>query len=114
VTPGTIASVGTVAAAGQQGANPTIPVTVTLDDQTVGTGLDAAPVTVKVTTKQAAGVLAVPVSALLALAEGGYAVERVTGVTTTTLVGVQTGVFAGGWVQVTGDVHEGDQVVTAP
>jgi len=93
---------------------PTIPVTVTLDDQNVGTGLDAAPVTVKLTTKQATSVLAVPVASLLALAEGGYAVERVTGVNSTSLVGVQTGVFAGGMVEVSGDLHEGDQVVTAP
>jgi hypothetical protein len=113
-TPGTITNVGTVAAAGQQGSDPTIPITITLDDQSVGAGLDAAPVTVKATTKQASGVLAVPVASLLALAEGGYAVERVTGVATSTLVGVQTGVFADGWVEVTGDLHEGDQVVTAP
>jgi len=114
VTNGTVSTVGTVAAAGQQGSDPTIPVTVTLDDQNVGTGLDAAPVTVKLTTKQATSVLAVPVASLLALAEGGYAVERVTGVNSTSLVGVQTGVFAGGMVEVSGDLHEGDQVVTAP
>ncbi|MCU1427655.1 MAG: peptidoglycan-binding protein, partial [Actinomycetia bacterium] len=84
-----------------------------LTDEKAGVGLDAAPVTVKLTTKQASAVLAVPVGALLALAEGGYAVEKTTGVTTTTLVGVQTGVFAGGWVQVTGRLHEGDRVVTA-
>ena len=40
--------------------------------------------------------------------------ERVTGVNSTSLVGVQTGVFAGGMVEVSGDLHEGDQVVTAP
>ena len=36
-----------------------------------------APVTVRLVRSSAQGVLAVPVSALLALAEGGYALERV-------------------------------------
>jgi hypothetical protein len=108
-----ITSVGTVAQAAQQGQDPTIPVVATLTDQTVGAGLDQAPVTVHLVTNQATGVLAVPVGALLALTEGGYAVETVTGPGTTKLVGVQLGTFADGWVQVTGNVHEGDQVVTA-
>ncbi|MCU1429802.1 MAG: peptidoglycan-binding protein, partial [Actinomycetia bacterium] len=71
LTPGTVATVGSVAVAGDNGASPTIPVTVTLTDEKAGVGLDAAPVTVKLTTKQASAVLAVPVGALLALAEGG-------------------------------------------
>ena len=108
-----ITSVGTVARAAQQGQDPTIPVVATLTDQTVGAGLDQAPVTVHLVTNQASGVLAVPVGALLALTEGGYAVEKVNGPGTTTLVGVQTGTFADGWVQVTGNVREGDEVVTA-
>lgn len=111
-TAGTIYSVGAVASAGQNGSDPTIPLTIALDDQSAGAGLDQAPVTVKITSGRAADALAVPVTALLALAEGGYAVEKVTGATST-LVGVETGVFADGWVQVTGDVHEGDEVVTA-
>ena len=56
------------------------------------------------------GVLAVPVEALLALAEGGYAVELAHDDGTTSLVAVELGAFAGGWVEVTGDVAEGDQV----
>ena len=112
-TPATTTSVGSVAHAAQQGQDPTIPVVATLRDPSVGRGLDQAPVTVHVVTNQAAGVLAVPVGALLALAEGGYAVERVTGPTTTTLVGVKLGTFADGWVEVSGDVHEGDQVIVA-
>jgi multidrug efflux pump subunit AcrA (membrane-fusion protein) len=67
-------------------------------------------VTVRVTTSAATGVVAVPVDALLALAEGGYAVERVAGDGTTTLVGVEVGAFADGWVEVTGDIAEGDTV----
>ncbi|MBV9040449.1 MAG: peptidoglycan-binding protein, partial [Acidimicrobiia bacterium] len=100
-TPGTISSVGTVATAAQQGQDPTVAVVVTLNDQHAGAGLDQAPVTVHITTNEAKAVLAVPVGALLALAEGGYAVEKVTSLGTTSLVGVQAGTFADGWVQVT-------------
>jgi putative peptidoglycan binding protein len=112
-TPGTITSVGTVATAQEQDQDPTLPVVVTLTDQHAGAGLDQAPVTVHIVTSQATGVLAVPVGALLALSEGGYAVEKVTATGTTTLVAVQLGTFADGWVQVTGAVSEGDKVVTA-
>ena len=56
--------------------------------------------------------LAVPVEAVLALAEGGYAVEVVDGATTH-LVGVELGPFVDGQVEVVGDVAEGDTVVTA-
>lgn len=91
---------------GGQGGT-TIAIQVTLDgDSTVG---DNTPVTVKLSNSTATDVLAVPVKSLIALAEGGYAVERVRD-GTTQLVAVTPGVFAGGWVQVTGDVAVGDQV----
>jgi multidrug efflux pump subunit AcrA (membrane-fusion protein) len=59
------------------------------------------------------GVLAVPVTALVALAEGGYAVEVSDPATNATqLVKVTTGLFAGGQVEVTGaGLHEGQRVV---
>jgi hypothetical protein len=114
-TPGTVTSVGTVATA-QQGQDPTLPLVVSLNDQSAGAGLDQAPVTVHIVTNQATGALAVPVGALLALSEGAYAVEKVNAPTAprpTSLVPVKLGTFADGWVQVTGDVKEGDKVVTA-
>jgi hypothetical protein len=116
-TPATVTSVGSVATAGQNGSSPTIALVVTLNDQKAGPGLDQAPVTVHIVTSQATGVLAVPVGALLALSEGGYAVAKVdrssgTG-TGTRLVAVKLGTFADGWVQVTGSLNEGDKVVTA-
>jgi membrane fusion protein, multidrug efflux system len=46
-------------------------------------------------------VLTVPVAALLALAEGGYGVQVVEGATTR-IVAVETGLFAGGRVEVSG------------
>jgi hypothetical protein len=47
-------------------------------------------------------VLTVPAAAPLALAEGGYGVQVVDG-DRTRIVAVQTGLFAGGRVEVTGD-----------
>jgi hypothetical protein len=55
-------------------------------------------------------VLAVPVKALLALSDGGYAVEVRRG-GETVLIGVETGKFAGGLVEVKGELTEGDQLV---
>jgi hypothetical protein len=114
---GTIASIGTVATSSStdpvtgKPTDPTIEVTLSLADPSLAGTLDAAPVTVRVVTSAATGVLAVPVDALLALSEGGYAIERVKSNGTTELVTVETGAFADGWVQVTGDVAEGDTVV---
>ena len=51
--------------------------------------------------------LPVPVAALLALAEGGYGVQVVEG-STSRIVPVETGLFAGGRVEIAGDgVREG-------
>ena len=53
---------------------------------------------------RADNVLAVPVTALLALAEGGYAVEAVVEDGSTVLVAVDPGLFADGIVEVASDV----------
>lgn len=84
----------------------TVPVTVTLPD-----GTDADPGSVKVTfvAAERPDVLTVPVAALLALAEGGYGVEVVED-GTSRIVAVETGMFADGSVEITGDVVEGDVV----
>lgn len=74
--------------------------------------LDAAPVEVVLTDTVASGVLVVPFRALLALSEGGYAVEKLTA-GGTELVGVELGVTGDGVVEIRGDVQEGDQVVVA-
>jgi len=108
----TVATIGRVATVKQEGAAATISATVTL--QTSITTLDAAPVDVIVTTQKATGVLVVPIRALVALAEGGYAVEKVSGASTQ-LVAVKPGEFGDGVVAVTGDdLVEGDTVVVAP
>jgi membrane fusion protein, multidrug efflux system len=69
------------------------------------------PVTLRIVRQERPDVLAVPVNALLALLEGGFAVERLADDGTTELVAVETGLFADGWVEVTGDLAEGDEVV---
>jgi hypothetical protein len=114
--PGKVGAVGTVATADEsaedlpgEDTDPTIDVTVALDDPAQGAAYDEAPVTVSLVTSAATDVLAVPVDALLALAEGGYAVEKVSG-DRSDLVAVELGAFADGWVEVTGEVAEGDAV----
>jgi peptidoglycan hydrolase-like protein with peptidoglycan-binding domain len=78
-----------------------------------GTG-DGVPVQVSLATQSVTGVLAVPVTALLALSGGGYGVEIVTGSGSERLVGVQAGIFAGGRVAISGPgIAPGTRVVVA-
>jgi membrane fusion protein, multidrug efflux system len=80
---------------------------VSLSDPGAGAGIEAAVVTVVFNAGEHPDVLSVPVAALVALADGGYGVEVVDG-SATHYVRVQTGLFAGGRVEVTGDgVREG-------
>ena len=75
---------------------------------------DGTPVDVMVEIAAAEDVLAVPVEAVLALAEGGYAVEVSEGdgpTATTRLVAVTLGVFADGMVEIEGDIDAGARVV---
>ena len=106
---GTVDSIGTVAELPQQQAgaeqsdpgDATVELTVRLDDAKAGGSLDQAPVTVRLVSERRKGVLAVPVAALLALGEGGYGLQVVTG-GTSRIVAVKTGMFADGRVEVSG------------
>ncbi|MFE2727310.1 peptidoglycan-binding protein [Kitasatospora sp. NPDC059327] len=85
---------------------------VTLQDQTAARKAGPRDVTLTVEDRKADDVLTVPVTALLALAEGGYGVQVADGGGKTRLVPVKIGLVADGKVQLTsGDVREGDQVV---
>ncbi len=97
---GTVDSVATIATFSQQG-NAIFEVVISLDDNTAAAGLDEAPVDVEVVSDSVSGVVAVPVSALVALAEGGYAVEVQQNDGTTVLVAVEPGFYADGLVEVT-------------
>jgi hypothetical protein len=117
-TPGVVSAVGAVATStsGQNGSVTTIPVTVTLTDPSAAGSLDQAPVTVYITTAAAHGVLAVPVTALLARSPGGYVVEVAGRGISRRYVPVTVGpVFDdnSGLVQVTGALTPGQRVVVA-
>lgn len=76
--------------------------------------LEGAPVQVDLSQTVAIDVLTVPVTALVALAEGGYGVQKIDD-GGTTYVAVTPGAFAGTDVELRdGDVAEGDEVVVAP
>jgi hypothetical protein len=110
--PGEVSAVATEVEQGEEGsgnAEPKRAVTVTLDSDKGLNGVDQAQVQVDLAGETREGVLTVPVGALVALSEGGYAVQTADG----RLVGVETGMFAKGLVEVTGDgLTEGLQVVT--
>jgi peptidoglycan hydrolase-like protein with peptidoglycan-binding domain len=108
--------VATVATNPDQGApgRPTVPLTVTLDDPASAGDLDQEPAQIELTTDARRGVLAVPVTALLALAEGGYGVEVVPPNGPHRIVAVTPGLYASGMVELTSDaVGEGTVVVVA-
>lgn len=107
-TTATVDSISTVATRGEPGSDATFEVTLTLDDPTVAAGIDEAPVQITIVTESVEGVTAVPVTALLALVEGGYAVELEDG----RLVAVEPGFYADGLVEITSDeLTAGDRVV---
>ena len=110
----TVTAIGTVAQPGEQGADNFFEMTVTLDDPSAALGLDEAPVDVEVVDDSAIGVLAVPVTALLALSEGGYAVEVVAEDGSRLLIGVEPGLFADGFVEVAGSGLVDGMLVVVP
>lgn len=111
---GRVRSVGTQAtpsegSAGEGGSGQpaTIPVTITIEDQKSVGRLESGPVTVEYVGDERKNVLAVPVAALVALAEGGHGLETADG----RFVAVRTGLFADGDVEVSGPaVREGMKV----
>jgi hypothetical protein len=97
-------------------ATPTITVGVTPSDPAVIGKWDQAPVRVGITTATAPNALVVPVTALLAQSDGGYAVEVIGVAARNHLVPVSLGLFddADGLVQVTGSgLAAGQTVVLA-
>jgi hypothetical protein len=88
--------------------------TVRPDDAAATGSGDGVAVQVGLTAEVARHVLAVPISALLALAGGGYGVEIAGARRTTHLVGVRTGIFTGSEVQIAGrGLRAGLRVVVA-
>ena len=81
-------------------AQATIPVTIKLKGHVSGAGLDHAPVSVNFAQAVANNVLSVPVTALLATSGGGYALQEAQA--PHGLIPVTTGLFAAGYVQISG------------
>jgi hypothetical protein len=116
---GKIVTVGTTAKAppGKDDGGdktPTLPVVIALDDPAVTGALDGAPVTVDFRGTVHKGVLAVPVNALLALAEGGFGVQAVATDGQKRIVVVKLGAFAAGRVEITGNGLTAGMKVTVP
>jgi hypothetical protein len=109
---GRIANVGRVATAdggggGDGDSAPKVTVTITLRSASAAGRTDQAPVSVELVRSTRRRVLSVPVQALVARPGGGYAVQRADG----RRVPVAVGLFAGGYVELTGrSIHEGDRV----
>ncbi len=112
-----VASVA-VAPASQNGeeSTPTIEVDITPSEPQATGHLEAAPVQVSITTASVEDTLVVPVTALLALAGGGYAVEEVQPNGAHRLLAVTVGLFDDevGDVQVSGPELAAGQSVVVP
>jgi hypothetical protein len=117
VVSGRITNVATVAekaassssSTGSSSAASTVEVQIGLQGGSAGGRLDQAPVSVAFASSREKSALAVPVTALVATGGGNYAVDVVDG-GRRTLVPVTPGLFAGGYVAISGNVTEGTVV----
>ncbi len=122
VSTGTVVTVGNVAVNAENvpGATPTVSITLHVAD--IPEAVDdfvQIPVTLRVVAEEQLGAFVVPVSALVALAEGGYALEVVTDTSTagepvTTLIAVEPGLFTDGFVSITGDQVAAGLTIVVP
>jgi peptidoglycan hydrolase-like protein with peptidoglycan-binding domain len=116
-TPGTVTAIGPAAASasggGSAGQASSVLTVTPVHPKATGTST-AVPVQISLTIQSVRHVLAVPVSALLALENGGYGLEIVLPTGRHDLIRVTTGIFAGGMVQVSGaGLAPGTKVVVA-
>jgi peptidoglycan hydrolase-like protein with peptidoglycan-binding domain len=111
-TPGTISSVGAPEEIpGDSEPKLVIPAEVVLDDPAAAGDVQRITVTVELQRAVFENVLAVPVTALIALPGGGVGIEKKTGEGVVE-VPVETGSFVRGYVEIIGgDLDEGDRVV---
>ncbi|GLW35341.1 peptidoglycan-binding protein [Actinoplanes regularis] len=113
-TPGVVSAVGKIAST--VGDKTTVDVFIKLSKPKETGALDKTPVQIAIVSDVSKDVLSVPVSALLALAGGGYAVEVVDAAGAHTLVRVETGLIddGAGRVEVSGDGLAEGQKVAVP
>lgn len=101
---------GTITEIGSVVTDNAIEVTIVIDDQAALAGLEVAAVDVEFVSASRDDVLSAPIMALLARPEGGFAVEVVSA-GASHLVSVDTGLFAAGRVEISGDgIAEGVRV----
>lgn len=98
---------------GGSSADATLPVKLEVKDQTKLGRYQAAPVDVTFEAETRKDILAVPINALVALREGGYALETV-GTKGIEYLPVELGMFAGGLVEVSGQGVTAGLVVGVP
>lgn len=118
-TTGKITDIGPETAAANQGGpggggGPTVTITITLDDPAKAGDFDSGSVDVTIERSRVKDATTVPVTALLALAEGGYAVQVVDARQPGgyRLAAVEIGTYSGNDVQVTGaGIEPGVQVL---
>jgi peptidoglycan hydrolase-like protein with peptidoglycan-binding domain len=121
VAEGTISRVETITSTSGQGNQPSTSYVATIEidadsdgAEEVAAQADGSPVSVELAGRTAEDVLSVPVTALLALAEGGYGLEVVDSDSSTRIIAVTPGLFADGRVEVAAEgLAEGMTVVTA-
>ncbi|GGT74465.1 peptidoglycan-binding protein [Actinomadura citrea] len=113
VAPGKIIKAVAVVSPGENGEADTTKIQVTIRFTSVVRSMGTAAVTVAFTAGERPNVLAVPVAALLALAEGGYGVQIVDA-GATRIVAVETGLFADGRVEITGNGLRAGMKVAMP
>ena len=108
---GTVAEINPTPELDAQSGENIVEVTILLTEPASPVWIGAT-VTVEITETHVAGALVVPATALLALTEGGYAVEVLDDDGSTRLVGVETGLFVDGDVEVvSGELAAGTLVV---
>lgn len=108
---GIVESIGrSVVSIGGPGGERVIEIIIDISEGDFDVQFDESPVDVELETDRASGVLAVPVNAILALSDGGYALQKGSA-DQADLVAVEIGTFVGGLVEVTGDISEGDTVL---
>lgn len=114
-TAGTVSAIGRIATKHDSGS-PTINVSIQLSNPTDSGQLDQAPVQVAIVSSRLPDALAVPVNALLAEANGGFAVEVVQSDNTRKLYPVTLGMFddSAGIVQIISDQVQAGQKIVVP
>ncbi len=121
VTAGTVTSVGAESGASEDeaavpGGEATVPVVITLDDPAAAAEFDSGSVDVDIERSREEDVIVAPVTALVALAEGGYAVQLVdeSAPGGYRLVGVEVGTNTNQQVAISGDGIEAGAEVVVP